>query len=153
VKPPGKELKIATVPPKATCLVQPLDRFFFRMWKEFVRRITDYVELNELDVNIHRRDEIIKLQSLTHHQFSADRFKPFIKYSWHCSGYLDEKPEEFEHPVQFCFGNLADECEECNEMPLMKCSHCQKSLCFHHFYELYHYCNFGQMESDEEMII
>src|SRR5690349_5786315 len=82
VTPEGKSVDIKTIPPKATPLIQPLDRYFFRMWKDFVRKISDRIVLDNLDVNLFQRDSIIKLQSLTHNQFSAPRFREFIKFSW-----------------------------------------------------------------------
>ncbi len=44
----------------------------------------------------------IKLQSLTHNQFSAPRFKSFIQYSWFKCGYSDARLP-FIHPVEYCF--------------------------------------------------
>ena len=48
-------------------------------------------------------DNIIKLQSLVHNQFSAERFVEFIRYSWFASGYLEERGDRFSNPVEVLF--------------------------------------------------
>ena len=144
MKPQHKTIKILQIPPKTTCLIQPLDVYFFRMWKNFVIRFSDRVILDSLNVNLYQRNNIIKLQSLVYFQFSAARFKPFIKYSWYKCGYLTERPEKFQTPVEFCFDSINDTecvCHDCLEGQFILCSWCEKLLCFHHFFEEYHYCN------------
>lgn len=49
------------------------------------------------------RDSISKLQSFTHHQFSSPRFRDLIKCAWHKSGHVEERPQQFETLVDFCF--------------------------------------------------
>ncbi|VDP46134.1 unnamed protein product [Heligmosomoides polygyrus] len=41
--PAGKELKLMPIPPGATSLCQPLDVYFFRLFKHFIRRIHENV--------------------------------------------------------------------------------------------------------------
>ena len=67
---------------------------FFSIYKSFFRKVEDQVLLDEIDVKLHERDSIIKLQSLVYNQFSAPRFQPMILYAWYKAGYLDEKPVE-----------------------------------------------------------
>jgi len=47
-------------------MIQPLDVYGFRIWKNFVRTFSDRVLLLNYDINLHLRNNIIKLQSLTH---------------------------------------------------------------------------------------
>jgi len=47
-------------------MIQPLDVYGFRIWKNFVRTFSD-----RDDINLHLRNNIIKLQSLTHIQLSS----------------------------------------------------------------------------------
>jgi len=70
-----------TIPKKTTSFIQPfLDVFGFRIWKNFVRT-SDNVILQEKDINLHSRNDIIKLQSLTHNQFFLPRFKNLFQYA------------------------------------------------------------------------
>src|SRR5271154_6856906 len=63
VRPLQKKLKIMKIPPKTTGIIQPLDVYFFRMWKDFVRKFSDRVLLENLPVLLYQRDNILKLQS------------------------------------------------------------------------------------------
>ncbi|XP_070528539.1 uncharacterized protein [Cardiocondyla obscurior] len=66
--PKEKEVQFATILKKTTGMIQLLDVFGFRIWKNFVRTFSNNVIFQERDVNLHSRNEIIKLQSLTHNQ-------------------------------------------------------------------------------------
>ena len=87
------------IPPGTTGKIQPLDVYGFRSWKNFVRKLSDIVVLMDYDVSLHKRNNIIKLQSLVHNQLCSTRFKNAFKYSWFKSGYLTEKPQEFDNSV------------------------------------------------------
>ena len=136
------------MPPKTTSLIQPLDVYFFRMWKDFIRKISDRILLDQLDINLFQRDNILKLQSLTHTQFSSPRFKDFIKYAWFKAGYLTQKPDPHITPVQYCFDHkiYKEGCQKymnlmlCNKSVFIKCAYCDQLLCFEHFYVELHDC-------------
>lgn len=68
-----------------------------------VRTFSDHVMLLNYDINLHLRNNIIKLQSLTHILLSSPRFHSLFKYAWFKSGYIEEQPSRFENPVDFCF--------------------------------------------------
>ncbi|XP_036142067.1 uncharacterized protein LOC118645306 [Monomorium pharaonis] len=59
-----KKIQLLTIPKKTTGLIQPLDVFGFRIWKNFVRTFSDNIIFQEKDVNLHSRNEIIKLHTL-----------------------------------------------------------------------------------------
>ena len=80
---------ILTIPPGTTGIVQPLDVFFFRSWKNFHKKFSDIVMIYRLDMNLHARKNIIQLQSQIHNQFSSPRFLNLINYAWFKSGYID----------------------------------------------------------------
>lgn len=82
----GLEIEMAIIPPKTTALVLPLDRFFFRPWKVDVRKISDFVLFGGLNISLQNRNNVRKLQSLVHFQFSSHQYRPMIKYAWFASG-------------------------------------------------------------------
>ena len=113
----------------------------FSQWKEITKRISDFVLLEDLNVNLHHRDNIIRLQSLIHHLLSAKRFKNSIAYGWYKSGYTHWSEEnlgygEFEHPVKYCFCLTLEPCSclSCDNPVLLRCGRCEKFLCFFHFF-------------------
>jgi hypothetical protein len=149
VEPDNKTMTLMQIPPKTTGIIQPLDVYFFRMWKDFIRKVSDRILLDRLEVNLFQRDNILKIQSITHNQFSASRFKNFIKYAWFKAGYIDQRPEAHVTPVQYCFEMdiFEQNCQKligdgvCEVATFIRCSHCELRLCFSHFYFDFHYCN------------
>lgn len=82
--------------------------------EKFVRTFSDAVIVNNYDVNLHLRNNIIKLQSLIHNKLSSPRFKNVFKYGWYKSGYLSDHPDKFENPVAYCFFKKETEITLCN---------------------------------------
>lgn len=142
--PHQKDVRILTIPKKTTGMIQPLDVYGFRVWKNFVRTFSDRVILLNYDINLHLRNNIIKLQSLTHIQLSSPRFHNLFKYAWFKSGYIEERPPQFENPVDFCFSGKDIEeisrCSICDAPAIIRCSWCKEYFCMHHFFEEYHNC-------------
>ncbi|KYN15187.1 hypothetical protein ALC57_12597, partial [Trachymyrmex cornetzi] len=64
-----KDIRILTIP-KRTGMVQPLDVYEFmaaiRLWKNFVKTFSDRVMLLNYNINLHLRNNIIKLQISIH---------------------------------------------------------------------------------------
>lgn len=137
-KSPDQRYHLHIIPQGTTGFVQPLDVFFFRQWKSFVKKISDHVIMEDYDTQLFQRDNILFLQSLVHDQFSCWRYQPFIRQAWIRSGYYDVV-ENFENPVEYCFSNLSN-CNEhlCNGLSLLRCSWCQRELCFTHFFTEMH---------------
>lgn len=141
--PQDKEITFSTIPKKTTGIIQSLDVFGFWIWKNFVRTFSDYVILQEERINLHARNEIIKLQSLTHNQLSSPRFKNLFQYAWYKSGYLETHPGQFENPVDFCYfkdEKRVPKYSVSGKAAFMRCAWCGEYFCFKHFYEEYHYC-------------
>jgi len=108
----------------------------------------------DINISLQQRNNVIKIQLLVHLQFSAERFKPMIKYAWFKSGYSNEKPETFQTPTQFFFksntnGKYCLSClsEETQSNAFARCSHSEEYFCFNHFVGInpdvidYHVCH------------
>lgn len=131
--PQNKEVTRKIITPGATSIIQPLDVYFFRPYKNFVRFITDCM-IEESSFNIWHRDNFIKLQSFAYYQFSSPRFQSIVKFAFYQCGYTDEKPPKCDTPIEFCFQNVDVQCtfDNCSDFPLLRCAHCEKSLCPKH---------------------
>ncbi|KAK6056731.1 tc5 transposase [Cooperia oncophora] len=95
--PQGKELRLMTIPAGATALCQPLDVYFFGLFKRYIRRIYDHVAHYHHGFTF-GRDNILKIVSQTYRQFCAPRFRPCVAYAWVVAGYVDEHPGPFSTP-------------------------------------------------------
>ena len=107
-----------------------------------MRHFSESVILLDYDLNLHIRNNIIKLQSLVHNQLSSPRYRTLFKYFWFKSGYVAEKPGEFENPVEFSFkpfSNTLCKISGCQNVAEIRCLWCKKSLCFKHFFKEHHY--------------
>ena len=127
--PPNKNVDVKIIPKGTTGMIQPLEVFGFRVWKNYVRHFSDSVTLMNEDIELHKIKNIIKLQSLVHNQLSFFRYINLFKYSRHKSCYVDVKPDEFDNPVTFGFGN---DCNERCEVP--DCSNSAIVRCLKHFF-------------------
>jgi hypothetical protein len=127
------------IPPKATQYIQPLDIYGFRQWKTFARKITDIIELDNIDIDLKIRLNIITMHSLIYDQLSSSKFNKMWQYSWYKSGYTNTQPGLFQNVIEVCFSLVIEQCEEnCQEIVFIQCSHCEKSICFNHFFFNYH---------------
>lgn len=161
-KPRNKTYRVSTVPPGLTGQCQPLDVNYFRSYKTFHRKISDYISFNRNEIELHARNTILKLQACTFFQFRSPRFHDFIKYAWYKAGLSDsfDRTVRFQDPIHFCFDvdSITKDCSvaNCKQKCFIRCSWCTKFLCFKHFleepsvpndYEFhhFHYClNFVQ---------
>ena len=136
----GKQIEVKFIPPGATSLIQPLDVFFFRQWKSFVKRFSDRILIDNLDIDLHARNTIIKLHSFIHNQFSAPIFNRMIQAAWMKSGY-NVRQEIFDHPDQTIFDIDSEECSNpnCITSCFIQCAYCRKKLCLNHCFVSFHH--------------
>ena len=106
-----------------TSKIQPLDVYGFQVWKNYVRRFSDDVLLYEEDINLHLRNNIIKLQSLIHDQLSSPRYTNLSQYSWYKSEHVENRLGDFENPVDVASGeNTQIKCAYYDQIPIVRCS-------------------------------
>jgi len=77
--PANKQIHVKTTPKGSTGLIQPLDVFGFRIWKQFVRYFYDLVLLHDYPINIHLQNNLLKIQCITHNQMSSPRQRVAIR--------------------------------------------------------------------------
>ena len=65
-----------------------------------VVRISDFVLLNELGIDLFQREQIFRLQSLVYHQFCVPPFKEFLKKAFKLADILEEEIMECQRPMQ-----------------------------------------------------
>ena len=107
-----------------------------------------------------QQNNVIKLQSFVHYQFSATRYEHMIRYAFNKSGYNEVyNIEEFETPAEYSFGASTSMCNCLNCLAegtetrgFGRYGHCCNSYCFNHFYGIdtqhldYHTCLEGIFE-------
>ncbi|RWS00424.1 uncharacterized protein B4U79_05620 [Dinothrombium tinctorium] len=131
-------VEIGRIPPKTTPLIQPLDVYFFRQWKIFVRKIYDRVALDKLDYDLKNRNSVIRIHCLIHNQLKAPVFQKMIQYAWFKSGYISDFEGPFQNVNEVCFDVIAESCvidlSQCTKGVFIRCAYCRNTLCFKHFY-------------------
>lgn len=129
------------IPPGTTSYIQPCDTVLFLQWKYFIKMFFKFVAIEELNIEMRLRNNIIKMQSLIHNQMQSPLFHRMLKYSWYKSGYCDNGPESFDTIQDICFNFEEVECHvnNCKAMAFIKCSFCRYLFCFNHFFVNYHF--------------
>ena len=92
------------IPPKATKYVQPFDVYFFRQFKLFCKRITDYVRASESLYKLNDRIFIITMLSFVYNQLCSPAFTNMLIYAWQKAGYeVDQRVESFKSVLEINF--------------------------------------------------
>ena len=132
--PKDANIRIVTIPAGATGMIQPLDVYGFRYWKQFARFLTSEVIMSKPEVQMYTRDSIIKLQAVLAYQFSSEKLTNFWKYSWVKSGYINAVVADRKSPKDVCTANMEEKCSECSEVNCIVCCFCEKAFCVQHLF-------------------
>ena len=78
----GKDVDLKIIPLKTTKCAQPLDVYFFRKYKIYAKRITDFIKLcsSNMQPKFHDRFFIMKLHSVIYNQLSAEAYRPMPRH-------------------------------------------------------------------------
>lgn len=118
------------IPAGCTGLVQPLDVYYFRPYKNLVKSIVSSLSIKS---KVFQRNNMFGLHSFVHWQFCSPRFRTMIQYSFFKSGYYSERPVFDKTPTEYCFEvNRLTNCLVCEEFADIRCAHCEECFCFEH---------------------
>lgn len=135
-----RSIKTLTVPERTTGQLQPLDVGFMRQYKIFVNRITNQAHYHDLIKDVTSREGILNMHSLIWNQFSAPAYTSMIRNCWNKTD-LNFDDGEVEDPlpkvreIQFAFKDTECSVRDCENHAFIRCAHCGKVLCLHHFLE------------------
>lgn len=128
-------LERVKIPEGTTGEVQPLDTGHNSYFKYILKRLNDFIFVEEIDCIIGRCYNLVKLICLAYNQMAAPCFNALIRKAWIKAGLLDDDGQNyFQNPRDICF-RTSTKCElqNCLEVPIIRCAHCQLSLCYNHF--------------------
>lgn len=136
-----KRIAFLQVPEGTTSKLQPLDVSFFRQYKLFVKRIFLQLNLEGRQDLVTTRQGALNMHSLVWNQFSAAPFADLIRYGWQNADIDFNQRELMRNKREFTVNSInfghdpSEHCEVegCNEYAYIRCAHCQKLLCIHHF--------------------
>ena len=125
------------IPPNTTDRIQPLDYGVFRIVKTFRRKFEHFLIIENIELNMKDRNNIMQFWSLLFNQLNSQIFNETLKNAWNC---LTDECRKFENQrIDTIFDYSKIFCDICNDKTILKCTWCNKYLCLNHFYKLYHY--------------
>jgi hypothetical protein len=137
------KIKTHILPPKSTGFAQPLDVYWNRPFKNFIRYLSCKIRrnFNKFHFDVSDREGMASIIDIAIGQFCAPVFEEMVKYAWFAAGYLEKHPKEFLTPVQYCFESIeVDSKCHCKQRAFIKCAHCNNFFCFQHFVLALHRC-------------
>lgn len=153
-------VRFLRIPEGTTGDLQPLDVIFLRQYKKFFKRVFDEALYEELESYVSSREGIVNIHSLIYNQISSENYTDMVRYSWHKTDPSFHVNEMSIRPVprmvaEIQFDGVSGKCEHhdsqngtCTKQAFIRCSHCGKKLCIHHFLQrVCFHSNDGQMRA------
>ena len=135
-----EKMDLKIIPPKTTKYAQPLDVYFFRQYKIYAKRITDFIKLRSSNTQpkLHDRFFIMKLHSFAYNQLSAEAYRPVLRFAWQND--IGEPVGNFTGVIDVAFSIHIIQCAvmTCDHFAFLHCALCSHSYCFEHFIESLH---------------
>ena len=127
------EIEVRTLPAGSTPYIQPLDVGFNLQFKQFMKSLSQKIRRRNPDFILAQRVNQAALISLTHRQFTSQRFTEFIRYAWYKAGFYDDHPATYLTPNQYCLKEYpANSRCKCGQLCFIRCAFCTDFLCFGH---------------------
>lgn len=124
----NKNITRLTIPPSTTSTLQPCDTGFNYYLKYFSKYIFNFVTMQNIDINLKNRNNIITMWSLILNQFNSNKFTNLLKYAWFKAGLLINKPANYLSVNEILFKNFHTNCYECDKKTFITCSYCDENL-------------------------
>lgn len=140
-----KKMKIIQLPFGSSSVLQPLDVYFNRPFKDFIRRILTKIQWQQNDYMLKDRENVLNVLDMIWFQCKAPRFENLLKYSWFRAGYTQEHSPDFMTPAQFCLefrGYEKCKAVSCTNFCFIRCAHCEKYYCFNDALEHRHHMEY-----------
>jgi hypothetical protein len=123
------------IPEGTTGETQPLDTGFNSFFKYVMKRLVDFITIENIDCIVSKRENLVKLIAMTYNQLDAPIFYPLIQAAWAKAGLLQLEDHHYENPRDVCFKTSGTcESENCDNYTMIKCAHCETNLCYQHFF-------------------
>ena len=100
-----------------------------------LRKAYERIFLDDVDIQLAQRNNIIRLRSLIHHRWSFFRM---IRYAWFKCGNINTDLRSFQTAMEACFKFKKGHCDTSSskEFAFIRCSYCGKIVCFQHAFIL-----------------
>jgi flavoprotein len=92
---PNFLIKRLKIPKCITSEGQSLDVGYNIFFNYFIKRIKEFVDIEEINIDISSQKNVIKLYSLAYDELNSTQFEPLIRNAWLKAGYDGSNIEIF----------------------------------------------------------
>jgi hypothetical protein len=132
---PSKYVNVLLISERTAKHFQPLDVFYFRHYKIYVRRTEDHARvcLHDSGIKLHDHSFTMKIHSVVYDQLGAPAYTNMLHYAWKKLGYAIHRSYDAlinTIAVSFNFGMETCLIHECTTFVFIRCSCCTRFYCF-----------------------